>query len=172
VAVPAPAPAAGAAPALSSFADTLRRLRTAVHRDAVAEAVLDYMTRICGRSAFLALRRSTLQAAGSRGFGGAQGEILSHAISIEASSVFRDVASTRLPYRGPLPAAATEAAFARAAGGVQGDVVLVPIVVRDRSVAVVFGDGVQAAVEEGSLVAIAHEAGRAFGRIITAAKPQ
>jgi hypothetical protein len=81
------------------------------------------------------------------------------------------VMSSRLPYRGPLPDTAQNRTLARALGAdASGDILVWPITVRDRVVAVLFGEHVEALLPEAELQATLREAGAAYARIILQAR--
>src|SRR5260370_35821614 len=86
-------------------------------------------------------------------------------INVEAPSLFHDVIASRLPYRGPLPETPANRAFAHAIGGVSTEVLVMPIAVRDRIIAVLFADGAAQPLPDAALHATVREAGRAYERL-------
>jgi len=91
-------------------------------------------------------------------------------INVEAPSLFRDVIASRLPYRGPLPETPANRAFAHAIGGVSPEVLVMPIAVRDRIIAVLFADGSAQPLPDAALHATIREAGLAYERLILESK--
>jgi hypothetical protein len=147
----------------------LAGLRTASDRDTVAKVVLDYLGALTRRSIFFVAKKQLLIAHDARG------ELDSSlvqqlAINIDAPSIFRDVIVSRLPYRGPMPETAANRTFAGAVGGVGQEILLMPIAVRERIVAVVFADQPIVALPDAELHATIREAGLAYERILLAAK--
>jgi hypothetical protein len=92
------------------------------------------------------------------------------ALDMAAPSLFRDVVASRLPYRGPLPGTSANEAFAHALGGVEGEVLAMPIAIRERIIAVLFADGTRHPLPEAELHALAREAGLSYERLILAHK--
>jgi len=147
----------------------LAALRAAGDRDAVAKDVLDYLAVMTRRSIFFVVKKQLLVAHEARGDLDAS-LVQQLAINIEAPSIFRDVIVSRLPYRGPLPETAANRTFARTIGGIGTEVLLMPISVRERIIAVVFADQPVLPLPDAALHAAMREAGLAYERIILAAK--
>ena len=83
---------------------------------------------------------------------------------------FRDVVQSRLPYRGPLLDSPVNRAFANLIGELRGDILLFPVAVRERVVAVLYADGITHPLPDAALHAVAREAGRAYERLILEGK--
>jgi hypothetical protein len=148
----------------------LARLRAAQHRDEVAAAVLDYVALLMRRAAFFVMKKSILIGHDARGPEIDPGSLRKLVINVEAPSLFRDVIASRLPYRGPLPESPANEAFAHALGGVETDVLLMPLAVRDRIIAVLYADGAVQPLPDAALHATIREAGLAYERLILEAK--
>jgi hypothetical protein len=146
----------------------LARLRATRHRDEIASAVLDYMALLMRRASFFVMKKSIL--IGHDGRGVEVGAIKKLVINVEAPSLFRDVIASRLPYRGPLPETPANRAFAHALGGVGPEVLLMPIAVRGRIIAVLFADGAAQPLPDAALHATMREAGLAYERLILESK--
>jgi hypothetical protein len=156
-------------PALLVPDPPLARLRAASEREAIATAVLDYLAQLAGRTAMFVMKKTTLVGHDTRGDLDPQ-VVRQLVVNVEGPSIFRDVVASRLPYRGPLPETPANGAFAHAIGGVSGEVLLIPISVRDRVIALLFADGVQLPMPDAALHATVREAGLAYERVILAAK--
>ena len=78
--------------------------------------------------------------------------------------------ASRLPYRGPLPETVGNMGFAHAIGGVETDVLLMPIAIRDRIVALLYADHTQQPLPSAALHATTREAGLAYERLILETK--
>jgi hypothetical protein len=179
---PAPAPASRVTPAPEPVRSVspiqpilppdppLRRLRASTNRDEIAAATLDYMAHLMRRTVFFVVKKSLLQAFGVRAHGFDTAQLNNLALEIDQPSIFRDVISSRLPYRGPLPHTPANAAFAAALGGVGSEIILMPIAVRDRIIAVIFGESPLMLIPDAALHATIREAGLAYERVILAAK--
>jgi hypothetical protein len=148
----------------------LAALRRARSRDEVAGLVLDYFALLTGRAILFVVKRALLVGHDARGSGIDRESVKELAVHMEASSIFRDVVASRLPYRGPLPMAPTNRAFAQALGGVRGEILLMPVTIRERIVAVVYADGIEGPLPDAALHATTREAGLAYERIILDAK--
>jgi hypothetical protein len=148
----------------------LARLRAAKHRDDIAHAVLDYVAVLMRRAAFFVMKKSILIGFDGRGGDLDMSMVRKLVINVEAPSLFRDVIASRLPYRGPLPETPANRAFAHAVGGVSTEVLVMPIAVRDRIIAVLFADGAAQPLPDAALHATVREAGLAYERLILEAK--
>src|SRR6185295_9489989 len=99
-----------------------------------------------------------------------EGIVRALVIPIDAPSIFRDVVASRLPYRGTLPESPANSTFAETIGGVIGEVVLMPISVRERTIAVVFAESAGMPLPDAALHAVCREAGLAYERLILSGK--
>jgi len=146
-------------------------LRAATDRDTVAQVILDYAAQLVGRATLFVVRKGVLSGFDARGgdLDRASVEVLQ--IPLLAPSLFREVTTTRLPFRGPLPDTPQNRTIARAMGtSLAADVMLCPIQIRDRVVAVLFADHITQLLPEAELQATLHEAGVAYARIIMQAR--
>jgi hypothetical protein len=148
----------------------LARLRAAQHRDEIGAAVLDYVALMMRRGAFFVMKKSILIGHDARGADVDPSIVRKLVINVEAPSLFRDVIASRLPYRGPLPETPANRAFAYALGGVSPEVLVMPIAVRDRVIAVLFADGAAMPLPDAALHATVREAGLAYERLILEGK--
>jgi hypothetical protein len=148
----------------------LARLRAAAHRDEIAAAVLDYVALMMRRAAFFVMKKSILIGHDVRGADIDLATVKKLVINVEAPSLFRDVIASRLPYRGPLPETPANRAFAHALGGVSPEVLLMPVAVRDRVIAVLFADGAAQPLPDAALHATVREAGLGYERLILESK--
>jgi hypothetical protein len=146
----------------------LEAVRQAQERDEVVRLALNYVGPLVGRACFFVARRSLLVGHDARGI---DPQIVRRiALDIAAPSLFRDVVASRLPYRGPLPDTSANEAFAHALGGVEGDVLCMPIAIRERIIAVIFADGLRHPMPEAELHALTREAGLTYERLILSHK--
>jgi hypothetical protein len=144
----------------------LGELRACDDRDLISQVVLDYVALLTRRTIFFVIRKSILVGHDARGPGIDAQAITQLAVNLEVPSIFRDVINSRLPYRGPLPESPVNRAFAQALGGTSGEVLLMPIAVRDRIIAVLFADGATLPLPDAALHATTREAGLAYERLI------
>ena len=90
---------------------------------------------------------------------------------LSAPSIFGEVVRTRLPYRGPIRDAPHDKTLFRALGtAADRNIIALPILVRDRVVALLFGDRFDRVLPEADLQTLCHEAGLAYERIILQAR--
>ncbi len=148
----------------------LAALRACSQRDQIAEAVLGYVGLLFRRAAFFVIKKSILVGHDARGGDLDRASIRRLIINVDAPSLFRDVIVSRLPYRGPLPETPANRAFAQELGGVDSDVLLMPVAVRDRVIAVIYADGAAQPLPDAALHATMREAGLAYERLILESK--
>jgi hypothetical protein len=146
----------------------LAQLRLAPGREGIAEALLDYVAQMAGRVILFVVRKAFLVGIDARG---EELQLVKQlAIDLDGPSLFRDVVASRLPYRGPLPETPANRGFAQALGGVTSEILLMPIAIRDRIIAVLFADNASQPMPDAALHATTREAGLAYERLILASK--
>jgi hypothetical protein len=148
----------------------LAQLRETQERDQIASIVLDYLAMMTSRALFFVVKKSLLAGHDARGEKVDAAAVKQLGINIEVPSIFRDVIASRLPYRGPLPETAANKAFAATIGGVSSDVLLMPILVRERIIGVLYADGAFVPLPDAALHATTREAGLAYERLILDSK--
>lgn len=149
----------------------LAGLRVATARDQVATLVLDYAFGVLGRAALFVVRGNALVGFDARGDGLDRATVEMLQVPLTADSLFREAVQSRLPYRGAVPDTPHSRAIARAlASPPDAEVVLLPILVRDRVVALLYGDSVSRVLPEAALQALCYEAGVAYERILRQAR--
>jgi len=148
----------------------LSALRTLESRDEIAHVVLDYMGQLARRALFFVIKKALLVGYDASGELGDSALTKQLAINIDAPSIFRDVIASRLPYRGPLPETVANRIFAQSLGGVGAEVLLMPIAIRERIIAVLFADHATVPLPDAALHATTREAGLAYERLILHAK--
>lgn len=147
----------------------LAKLRATASRAEVAHTLLDYLAQMAPRAALFIVRGNLLTGFDGRGAIDVDG-LRRVQIAVDAPSLFRDVVQSRLPYRGPLPETPANRAFAHLIGSPPGDVLLLPVAVRERVIAMAYADGVSTPLPDAALHAVGREAGAAYERVILAAK--
>jgi hypothetical protein len=148
----------------------LQQLRAARERDEIAQITLDYVAQMAQRALFFVIRKNLLVGHDGRGATVDPEAVQQLAVNIEVPSIFRDVIASRLPYRGPLPETSVNRAFAQSIGGVGWEVLLMPITIRDRIIAVLFADQAMMPLPDAALHATTREAGLAYERLILETK--
>ncbi len=148
----------------------LAAIRAARSRDEVAGLVLDYLATMAPRAALFVVRHGQLLGHDGRGAELDVAVLRDMAVPGDGGTLLNDVVRSRLPYRGPLPNTPANRAFARSIDGRQGDVLLLPVLVRERAIAVLYADGIESTLPDAALHAVSREAGRAYERLILEAK--
>jgi hypothetical protein len=146
-------------------APPLEALRAATDRDEIAGLVLSYFAHVTARTALFVLKKGRLVAQSAADDAAPRIEV-----PIDAPSIFRDVTTSRLPYHGPLPETPTNHAIAEALGGIRGNVILMPIAIRDRVIGLIYGEDYGRPLPDAALHAVCREAGLAYERLILRGK--
>lgn len=156
---------------LSSAANPpLVELREARSREAIGAILLDYVHTMAPRVALFQVRKGQLAGHDARGADLEASTVRRLYLDTDGASLFSDVIRSRLPYRGPMPDSPANRAFANIIGERKGEVLLLPIALRERVIAVVYADGINAPLPDAALHAISREAGRAYERLILQAR--
>jgi hypothetical protein len=166
----ASAPAVANRRTLPEIGATLASLRASRDRDAIVRLACEAASTVARTTVFLALRKGVLR--GWEGTGAVSPDALRNLwIPASSPSVFQRVIEAAEPHRGPHGTSAADKLF-RAATGSRGSVLVVePIRVGDRVVAVLCADAPRfgpAGIER--LEALAHAVGTALERVIVEAK--
>ncbi len=148
----------------------LELVRAATSRDGVLSAVLAYVRSAFQFVALYARRGPSMVVFEASGDGLHGADLEAAGLTLDRPSVLRTVAETRAPYVGPVPAGDP---FERALGEMGRArlraVLLYPVVIRDRTVLVVYGDGGGEALAPRQLSDVAlvlSQVGAALERII------
>ncbi len=147
----------------------LQPIRNATSRDEVASLMLDYVALLCRRSLLFVIRRGQLVGFAARGDEAPRLAQLS--LPLDAPTLLRDVIVSRLPYRGPLPITEENDRFADALGGVATEVLVMPITIREKLIALLYADGPLRPLPDAELHAVTREVGLAFERLILEKRP-
>lgn len=148
----------------------LSRLRSAQDRDEVAEALLGYGEQLAPVVALLVVRRGALVGHDGRGPNVALERLRGLAIPLEEPSLIAEVLRNQLPFHGALPDSAIHRALYAALGRLSGDVLLLPISVSGKAVALLYAAGIGAPLPDRALRELAEEAGAAYERLIRSRK--
>jgi hypothetical protein len=148
------------------------RLRAAANRDEVVAVLLDYASLLAARVGLFVVQKGQLCCLDGRGPDHVVVAMKWFTIPVDTPSPFRDVLSSRLPYVGSLQDSAESRAFRNALGSSPGDLLLLPLIVGDRGVGVLYADEIHADLGKLSieLETLSREAGEAFARIILSGK--
>jgi hypothetical protein len=144
----------------------LAALRASKDRDEITALVLDYLMLLARRTGFFVVRQGRLAGYDFRGSDLRVGSVRKITIPLTAPSLFRDVIFSLRPYRGVMPEREVHHAFMTMFGAVEGEVLIIPIVVRDRVVALVFTDRLIQPFPDAAVHAACREAGLAYERLL------
>ena len=150
--------------ASTRLVELLRDLDHAGTRDQVIESLLGYLARSHDRVAFLALKNGAMSPFLQR----PASTRPAPSLSLEQPSTLQDVVGTRLPYRGTIADEPSQAFLTETFGVAPGEVLVLPIAVRDRVVAVLYGDGRLGAGFDEHFAIAGRAAGLALERILQA----
>lgn len=164
-------PGLGSAPAGELLAP-VARLRAAADRDEIVTVLLDYASRLAARVGLFVVQKGQLACLDGRGPDHVVVAMKWFTIPVDTPSPFRDVLESRAPYIGTLGDTAESRAFRSALGSTEKDLLLLPLLVGDRAVGVLYADEIKEDLGKLSreLETLSREAGAAFARIILSAK--
>ena len=148
--------------------ETVRKLERSGSRDQVIDVLLDHLAVVCERRAFFAIKGGRVVP--FRQQGAARPGVGTGELSLEEPSTFGQVAASRLPYHGTVSPAASQFVAKGLGGAPRGETVVVPVLLRGRAVALVYGDGIQGRVFDEHLMVLGRAAGQALERIVTSSK--
>src|SRR5690606_17408833 len=111
----------------------LDRLREVEDRDALTESLLDFLAAGFGRVILFVHSQNQLRGRDARGEDLLLDAVAQVRIPTSGPSLFADIIASGTPYFGPWPTQRPiDRMFAQAMGGIPGDILLLPIVLRDR----------------------------------------
>ena len=148
----------------------LAALRAVTTREDIARTLLHYMVQMSPRAALFVVRRKMLVGYDGKGVPLDLRALRQLRFPMQAPSLFRDVIQSRLPYRGYMENTPVFSVLTGFLGELPGDIILFPISVREKVVAVLYADGLTKPVPDAILLAVVREAGRAYERIILESK--
>jgi hypothetical protein len=151
--------------------DVIRQLETTQGRDEIVDLMVAYLAETHHRAGFFVTRHAAAKG---------PGELLLFAMTprpavvptatlrLDRPSTLQDVFDTRLPYRGPMHDDASRAFLISTLGACPAEILLVPVVVRERVVGVLFGEHRLRHTFDDQLAVAARAAGMALERILRA----
>jgi hypothetical protein len=155
-----------------AFAQVFPRLVTAGDRDAVTQVLLEFLATGFSRVIVFVHSQGELRGRLARGADLDTEAVLQVRIPADEPSSFRSVLERRQPAFGPFRGQnEVDAALAEALGGIDGNVLILPVVLRDRVPLLLFASGSRFPVHPQSLRDLAETASHSLERIITARKP-
>ncbi len=144
----------------------------AVHtRDAVTDLLLDFLGEGFSRVIMFTHIKGEIRGRDARGEDLMVEAVRQIRIPATGPSLFSGVIERRQPYFGPMRTdTAIDAAFYSALGGVDGVVLCLPVILRDKVPLIVFASGSNNPVDPRSLDELTHEVAAALERVIVADK--
>lgn len=167
---PALPPAAGAAPEAEEerddslearLAKAARDLQEAEIRDDIGDALLEFAGHFLARRALLVLRKGRLVGWRAEGPGVEESRVTALDLDAALPSVFTGLREADNFWLGPLPGLPSNLAVAAALGGPSKDCLALPIVLRGKVVAYLYGDNGREGVAGAPLAALRRLAGKA-----------
>ncbi len=156
-----------------AFARILPALVATTDRDQVTELLLDFLAAGFDRVLLFVHAHGLLRGRDARGDDVLTEAVRKVRIPAGAPSVFNDVIVGGRAYFGRWPTQRTiDKAFARAMGGMEGDVLVLPVRLRDKVPLLVYADGLRHPLDPGSINALVDAVSRALERIIFQRKAQ
>ena len=162
--------------ATTRLVDLLRAIDQAQSRDDIVGAMARNLAQTHQRAGFLAVRGGELvpfvmyTSPTADGVMGTAPFIKTAALSTTVPSTFHDVIDTQLPFRGPLHDDASRQFLTSVFGSAPAEVLLVPMVLRDRVVGLLYADGRHRYTFDDHDAISARAAGIALERIVKARK--
>lgn len=179
-AAPTPAPvdlAKELTSATARLVELLRAIDAGQSRDEVVGAMMTHLAESHRRAGFLVVRSGELSLfalVGAPATAGAPPSRLPFAkhatLRTDTPSLVADVLRTQLPYRGPLDDDATRTFLQTALGAAPGELLLIPMVMRERVVGVLYADGRHRHTFDDHYGIAARAAGIALERIVKSKK--
>ncbi|MCA9717113.1 MAG: hypothetical protein KC468_20735 [Myxococcales bacterium] len=154
-----------------AFNRILPRFATVTTRDQITDLLLDFLGDGFERVIMFTHGRGEIRGRDARGEDLMVEAVMQIRIPASGPSLFSTVIEHRNPYFGPMRTdTAIDAAFAAALGGVQGNVLVVPVVLRGKVPLLVFASSARHPVDANSLHELTTTVGQAFERLIVASK--
>lgn len=148
----------------------MNQIAAATERDEVVRIATLAASSIARSALFLAIHKDVLKGWSGQGAGLSERSVRNLWIPVSSPSVFHDVLARGAPYEGPHGRTAADNLFRAAVSGRAGRLAVHPIVVGDRTVALLCVDGIDDAPASAAFIAeISQAVGRAFTRILSSA---
>lgn len=151
----------------AAFANLLPELVSADDRDEIMQVLLDFLAEGFDRVILFIHLRNQIRGRDARGNDLLLDAVTQVRIPTTGPSHFLHAIESREPYFGPwTPDARIDAAFARALGGIEGEALVLPIVLRDKVPLIVFAAGPMAPLEPQTVRDLATAVSQALERLI------
>jgi Type II secretion system (T2SS), protein E, N-terminal domain len=154
----------------TALREAVLALEVASTRETIAGALVTFMKKLCRRAAFFVVRRGELAGWLGQGHGVRASALRETLLALDRPSTFRDIVQARLPYRGPVSDPPSRDFLIEGLGWAPGDMLAIPLTVRERVVGVLYGDETLHTVPDDLLVSLARAAELALERALLARK--
>jgi hypothetical protein len=154
----------------TAMREAVRTLAKASDRDAICAAAVEFLHKLCRRAAFFIVTKGEVAGHTGAGVGIRLAALRGARLSLEPASTFRDIVRTRLPYRGPVTDVPSRDFLIESMGWAPGEMLAVPLAVRERVVGVLYGDERVHPVPDDHLTAVCRAAELALERVLLARK--
>jgi hypothetical protein len=174
---PAPAPSAAPPPAAPSRPPPpprsegvlLAAMAEAATRDEIIVLALEYLRRFADRAVFLAVKKQEIRGMDIAGKGTSREAIRSFWVPISARSTLSQVIAGRQLHLGSLSRHPADGVLSAALGGRPDRVLVIPVIIRNRVVALLYADSLAADLPPGQrLVRLAETVADGFARQLSA----
>lgn len=143
------------------LANAARDLQEAEIRDDIGDALLDFAGYFLTRRALLVLRKGRIVGWRAEGPGVDEATVAALDLDSQSPSVFNSLREAESFWLGPLPGLPANRQLATAMGGPSKDCLALPILLRGKVVAYIYGDNLQEGVAGAPLAAFRRLAGKA-----------
>ena len=143
------------------LAKAARDLQEAEIRDDIGDALLEFAGHFLARRALLVLRKGRIVGWRAEGPGVDEATVAALDLDSQAPSVFNSLREAESFWLGPLPGLPANRQLAAAMGGPSKDCLALPILLRGKVVAYIYGDNLQEGIAGAPLAAFRRLAGKA-----------
>lgn len=151
--------------------EVIAEISKATSRDAAIEIALEYLEQHCRRVALFIVRRGVIEGYRSQSTSLSTDQIKSIWIPLSSPSTLNDVVASREIRIGPVGSTRTDAIFCASLGGRRGDSILVPILVGNRVVSLLYGDDLKHKPPSHAVIQrLSNELGQALRRLVVEEK--
>jgi hypothetical protein len=160
------APVAAVGERSEAYSSATLALKRARGRDDVGRILFRYFQEFFLNVAFFVIRKGEIAGWDADGIKLTKEMITKISIPTDQQSTFRDAIVARLPRRGQLDETPMDLKFQASIGYRPRDVSLVPVMIRDKVIGIIYSDGIHAPIPEDEVNGLLTEAEAAYERLI------
>ncbi len=154
-----------------SFSEAARSLKEVEDRDEIAEIILHFALQFQDRVALFIVKKHIIEGWSGKGENLNRELIQRVKIPFAVPSIFKEVVDSKKHFLGALPAHPVNEKFVSSMGGADPrTVVLIPIILKDRPICIIYGDRLKGEgltkAELGELLLLSNEVAKAFEMLI------